>query len=241
MTCLFRDYIKMAAIPPQAPVPPVFTVYDAVVACGVNDDAEFDGDTPAVCIADDLLDDDFATCINKGFMELDSEFKTYSDLTMAQGQVHLLPGTKRNIKAFIQWVRDKRRLGRDPSSTAFPVANTPNLMRRHKMHAQFIKKSATLSDAAKPGKFTNKTKWTDWFPSFMNYLRSIPGRDGGTLKVVCRASDLQYPTPNVDFIDDYVNMAPLHGEAFAIDAVGVYTYLVNFVARNETAKAKIQA
>jgi hypothetical protein len=107
--------------------------------------------------------------MDKGFTELDYEFKTYSELTINQGQVRLLPGTKRNIKAFIQWVREERRLGRDPSTTEFPVADTPNLiLRRHKTHAQFIKKSSTLSDAAKPGKFTNETKWTDWFPSFMN-------------------------------------------------------------------------
>jgi hypothetical protein len=75
----------------------------------------------------------------------------------------------------------------------------------------------------------------------MNYLRSIPGRDGVPLKYVCRARDLPDPIPNVDFINDYVNMAPLHGEAFAIDATDVHTYLVNFVAGNETAEAKIQA
>jgi hypothetical protein len=125
----------MAAIPPQAipPVPPVFTVYDGMVVCGLNDDNVFDGDTPSVHIAADLFGDDFATCMDKGFTELDSEFKTYSDLTTAQGQVRLLPGTKRNIKAFVQWVRDERRLGRDPSTTAFPVADMPNLIRRHKL------------------------------------------------------------------------------------------------------------
>jgi hypothetical protein len=40
----------MADIPPQAipPVPPVFTVYDGMVTCRVNDDDEFYGDTPSV-------------------------------------------------------------------------------------------------------------------------------------------------------------------------------------------------
>jgi hypothetical protein len=75
----------------------------------------------------------------------------------------------------------------------------------------------------------------------MNYLRSIPGRDGVPLKYICRTSEEADPTPNVDFLDDYVSMAPLHGEACAIDAADVHTYLVNFVAGNETAEAKIQA
>jgi hypothetical protein len=97
----------MAANPPQVnpaipPVPPAFTVYDGMVLCGVNDDNEFEGDTPAVRIVSDLFGDNFATCMDKGLTELDYEFKTYSELTVNQGQVRLLPGTKRNIKAFIQ-------------------------------------------------------------------------------------------------------------------------------------------
>jgi hypothetical protein len=58
---------------------------------------------------------------------------------------------------------------------------------------------------------------------------------------ICRTSERSDPTPNVDFLDDHVSMAPLHGEAFTIDAADVHTYLVNFVAGNEMAEAKIQA
>jgi hypothetical protein len=66
----------VAANPPQAipaipPVPPAFTVYDGMVLCGVNDDNEFEGGTPADRIASDLFGDDFATCMDKGFTELD--------------------------------------------------------------------------------------------------------------------------------------------------------------------------
>jgi hypothetical protein len=114
-------------------------------------------------------------------------------------------------------VRDERLLGRDPATREFPVADAPNLIRRYKMHAQFIKKSATLSDAVKPAKFTTETKWMDWAPFFLNYLRSIPGRDGVPLKYVCRTDKMPDPTPHADFIDNYVDMTPLDGEAFAID------------------------
>jgi hypothetical protein len=109
---------KMAAIqrptivPPVAP--PVFIVYDGMVACGINNKALFDGDTAATRIAANLFGDDFSTCMDKGMEELDAEFKSYSDLTMNQGQIRVLPGTKRTIRAIIQWVRDGRRLGRDP-------------------------------------------------------------------------------------------------------------------------------
>jgi hypothetical protein len=183
----------MAANQPPAilsAVAPVYTVYGAMVASGVNDDAIFDGDTPAVRIAADLFGDDFSTCMDKGMEELDAEFKSYSDLTINQGQIRLLPGTKRTIRAFIQWARDERRLGRDPTTRAFPVADTPNLTRRYKTHAQFVKKSTTLSDAAKPAKCTSETKWTDWAPSFLNYLRTIPRRDGVPLKYVCRTGEM---------------------------------------------------
>jgi hypothetical protein len=96
-------------------------------------------------------------------------------------------------------------------------------------------------DAAKPAKFTSETKWADWAPSFMNYLRTIPGRDGVPLRYVCRDNEMLDPTPNTDFINDYVNMAPLEGKAYAIDSADVHTYIVNFVAGNETAEAKIQS
>jgi hypothetical protein len=68
--------------------------------------------------------------------------------------------------------------------------------------------------------------------------KDIPGRDGVPLKYVCRDNEVSDSTPNTDFIDDYVNMAPLEGEAYAIDSADVHTYIVNFVAGNETAEAK---
>jgi hypothetical protein len=74
----------------------------------------------------------------------------------------------------------------------------------------------------------------------LNYIQSIPGRDGVPLKYVCR--DIEEPTVALhdDFLDDYVAAAPLAGDSFAIDTVQVHTFLVNFVAGNDTAKAKIQ-
>jgi hypothetical protein len=196
----------------------IFTVKEAMIGCGVNNVDEFLGDTPAFRLATDIFGDDFSTCMDKTFEELDGDFKTYSDLTQAQGQIRLLPGVKRNIKSFIQWVRDEQRLGRDADNIAFPVANAPTLLRRYKTHSKFVKDSSTLADAAKPEKFTSETKWADWVPTFLNYLRSMPGRDGVPLKYVCRENDAPDPTLHADFLDDYINMAPLTGEAYVIDA-----------------------
>jgi hypothetical protein len=170
----------MAAAPPQVPprVPllpalPGFTVHDAMVACGVNDIALFDGLTAARRVIPIYSETILQPTWTK--VELDSEFKTYSDLSQNQGQVRLLPGTKHTIRAFIQCVRDERHLGQDPSSAAFPVAEAPNLLRRYKTHAQHKKKSVTLYDADKPAKFTSETKLNDWAPPFLNYLPSLQG------------------------------------------------------------------
>jgi hypothetical protein len=76
----------------------------------------------------------------------------------------------------------------------------------------------------------------------MNYLRTIPGRDGVPPKYSwCRDNEMPDPTPNTDFIDDYVNMALLEGKVYAIDSADVHTYIVNFVAGNETAETIIQS
>ena len=60
------------------------------------------------------------------------------------------------------------------------------------------------------------------------------------LKYICRDKDVADPVLNEDFIDDYVAMAPLTGDSYAIDTVQVHTFLVNFVSGNDTAEAKIQ-
>ena len=97
-----------------------------------------------------------------------------------------------------------------------------------------------MAEAAKPEKFIESVKWEDWKPTFLNYIRAIPGRDGVPLKYICRDKDGADPTPNEDFLDDYVAMAPLFGNSYAIDSVQVHTFLVNLVSGNDTAEAKIQ-
>ena len=221
--------------------PNSYTVRMGMAECGVNDIDLFNDQTAAERLAEDLFGGSFETCLDKTHEELDANFKTYSELTQVQGQIRLLPGVKRNIKAFIQWVQDEFRLGRNPRSGTFNSDDTPSLIRRYKTHKQFIDKSSDLSDACKPAKFGSNTKWKDWAPSFINYLRTIPGRDGVPLKYICRETDIPDPTPNNDFLDDYVMMAPIGtGEAYTIDAAEVHTLIVKFIAGNETAEIKIK-
>ena len=221
--------------------PHIFNICDAMNACDVNDVNIFLGDAPAFHLATDIFRDDFTTCMDKTFEELDSNFKTCSDLTQEQGRIRLLPGINCNIKALIQWVKDEQQLVRNPETVAFSVVQAPALLRHYKTHAQFVLISLTLADAVKPDKFTSETKWADWIPTFLNYLRAIPGRDKVPLKYNYRENNIPNLAPNAHFLDNYINMAPLTGEAYVIDSSQVHTFIVNFASRNKTTEAKIQS
>ena len=129
-----------------------FTVVDAMVICGVDHDALFLEETQAQRLASDIFGDQFSSCMDITVKELDEHFKTYSDLTIVQGQIRVRPGTRKNIKAFVQWTRDELRLGRDPSMTQFSVDRVNDLIRRYKTHEKFLAGAKVLSEAAKPDK-----------------------------------------------------------------------------------------
>ena len=101
--------------------------------------------------------------------------------------------------------------------------------------------SRSPRDTAKPNCFSDKLKWEDWNPSFINFLRSIPGRNGIPLSYVIRSNPLPDPVTHTDFLDDYVAMASLNGAAFEVDSAEVHTYIVKFISGNDTAESKIQS
>ena len=82
-------------------------------------------------------------------------------------------------------------------------------------------------------RLTKTVKWKYWAQTFINYVRSIPVRDCVPLEYIIRATDLPDITPNKDFLDDYVNNATLVGEAFTINAVELYSFIVNLITQNE--------
>ena len=67
--------------------PAAFTVLDAIIACGVDNAIQHNGNTAAERIATDIFNDDFQTCMDKDLKELDDDLKSYSTLTVAQGQI----------------------------------------------------------------------------------------------------------------------------------------------------------
>eukprot|EP00978_Attheya_sp_CCMP212_P044971 scaffold329016_cov54-Attheya_sp.AAC.1 len=67
---------------------PAFNVHQAMTACGINDVDLFDGDTAAARMALDMFYNSFHSCMDKTFDEVDQDFKSYSSLTIAQGQTN---------------------------------------------------------------------------------------------------------------------------------------------------------
>ena len=219
------------------------TVEELLLQCGVpNDNVLFNGVTKAARIATEVFGDDLNSCMDISFDDFEKECQTYAGLTVAQGQIRLTPGTKRNIKALIQWCRAKIIIGLDPAHIAYPNTNQMDLICQYKTHANFREKSKSISDIAKPEKFKDDTKWIDWYPNFINFLRAIPGVTGIPLSYIIRNNDnAADEDASLQFLDNYVNMAPLTGEAYDADNAEVHTYLIHFVSGHSVAEAKIIA
>ncbi len=210
-----------------------FTVLMAMQQCGLNAQQ-------ADQMATQLFRNDFRSCKDKSDDDLKDSYKTFASFTQAQGQIRLNPLQKDNIKAFNQWVKDQYRLNRDPALMPFPVHLVTDLLERAKTHKTFVMNSDSISATAKPEAFTADMRWEDWAPTFINFLRSIPGRDGVPLKYVIREQATPNPTPNTDFLDDYVENAPLVGSSFSSDAAIVHTYIVKFIGTNTEAESVIK-
>ena len=189
----------------QAQNGPPYTIMDAMILCGVDNINNHNGQTAAECFVSDIFSNSFQICMDKTIEELQNDLKQYSNLTQNQGQIRVSPGVIQRIHAFIQWSRDMIRTGVDPSSLTFPVQNTATLLTNYKSYQAFIAKTKTVSEAARPTKFKENNKWDDWYPTFINFLRAIPGRNGAPLSYVCRDDDEPtYNDPELDFIENYI-------------------------------------
>ena len=95
--------------------------------------------------------------------------------------------------------------------------------------------------AANPNDFDNNVKWDDWYPTFANCIRLIPGRDGVPLSYVIRDNAEPDPTPQEDYLDEYVNMALLGGSTYINDNQKVFVLLNKFIVGNDRAEAAVKA
>ena len=133
-------------------------VLDALITCGVDDTTLINGHMLAWRLFDIISGDDFESCMDKTTKDLENDFKLFRKLTQAQGQIMLLPGCKKKIKALLQWTKDQFCTGIDPITLPFPVHEVTELLRRARSHELFIKKSSLVSDTAKPNRFSDKSK-----------------------------------------------------------------------------------
>lgn len=234
----------MAAEVPLPPVPQLFTVEDALIVCGISDAAGVAAvgrRSDADRLSEEMFDNSFESFMDMEYKNMIEDFKTMSNLTQNEGRIRLTLVMKRNIRGLLQWVKDEYRHGRDPSITQFNIDDIENLVRKNKTHDLYVEKSKGLASASEPEKFKTSTKWNDWKPTFLNYLRAIPGRDRIPLSYVVRENDEPSYAPQQDFLEEYVLTAPLVGDAFEIDTSEVRTYLMKYITGNENAEATVQA
>ena len=77
----------------------------------------------------------------------------------------------------------------------------------------------------------------DWKPTFMNFLKHIPGRRDVPLSYIIRSPG--YTAVDGDMLDKYIENAPHSGEAFTTDCSEVHTYIAKFIKGNSTAESVV--
>ena len=92
------------------------------------------------------------------------------------------------------WTKDQLLLGINPTTLELPLDTIAELLRCVKAHKMFVARSDAIASSAKPDNLTKGTKWKNWAPYFLNFLRAIPGRYGVPLKYIVRAKELPDPT-----------------------------------------------
>ena len=139
----------------------------------------------------------------------------------------------------MQWVCDEFRVGRNPADTPFPVEDRNNLLERYNTHKQWLDDAEIMAKSAMPKEFTEKMKWAYWKGTLINFLKSQPGRHGVPLSYVICENDTPIIRDNANFLDDYVDQAPLNGHAFTSDASKVHSYIARLLTGNPVAEQKI--
>ena len=215
-------------------VQPPYTVETAMTACGFTD-------IVAARIASEFFDDQFSSCKNQTHTDMKDAFKSLASLSIASGGMKFTPKQKSFITNFSHWVKHQYRMGRDPALLRYPFTDTTVIKNKASIHSMYIERHETIATAAKPEKLTKDIRWDDWYPSFLNYLRTIPGRKGIPLQYVVRDNEMPTNKPLADYLDEYIDRADLNGDAYDGDTLQVHIYIVNLIAGNDEAESAIKA
>ena len=150
------------------------------------------------------------------------------------------------LLAMMHWVQDFSHCSRQPTIDDFIMANDfkqalSTTAQRTSLRKVDMDQVDTISKAADPGKLKDERKWPEWYPTFVNYLSTIPGVYGVPLSYV--AQDNEAPDHACDFAGDFteeiIACAPLDGPKFRADARKAHQLLKNFLTA-ESAEQWIQ-
>ena len=113
------------------------TVTSALTLCGVLSDTDsiiFDGSNASERIANNILNDNFNTCIDLKLSDIDKHWEMYGPLNVAKGCIRLRPRTKVITRDFVHWVRDRIRMSEDPTTTPFPTGDRDDIVEIYNTH-----------------------------------------------------------------------------------------------------------
>ena len=94
-------------------------------------------------------------------------------------------------------------------------------------------------ETEKPEYSTNKVKWIEWYPTFINFLSDIPGRSDIPLSYIYSPINVIIHATYGYSIDEYVDRAHITGQAYQANVADVHTYIVKFTSGNPVAEAKL--
>lgn len=161
-------------------------VVNIMILCGLSDvvpDPNPNGvASPAERIAEETFQDSFEHCIEMSYERLVKDVRAYSRLPV--DPIHVSPGVRNKLHAFIEWAKHCYRCGFDPQTTVFPVDNLREFIIIGKSHAKFVANSDKMLTSAKPNVFKATDSWPMWSPLVVNFLRQIAGVDGAPLSYI---------------------------------------------------------
>ena len=221
-------------------VPQRYTVLDNIVACGISGVIDRALNTsPAQRIASEMFNNSFSSCLSMSDSDIRGYLKTFNELPQAQGQVRMMPGAQRNIRAFVQFISHRARQDLPLDEVLYAPAMQVEMIDMRKEQERFVDQSEGLSKAAKPDVFKASSVWYDWSKLCVNYLRLIPGQNGIPLSYVIRTNDEPDRTAKPTFLDVYEATAPLRGAAFNADSAEAFILIKALVTGNTEAETTV--
>ena len=113
------------------------TLTSTLTLCGalaVTNDIIFNGSNTYEGIKNKAFNDNFNTCIDLKFSDIDEQWRTYGYLTVAEGRTRLRLRTNVNIRDFVYWVRYMIRMSEDTAETPFPTGDRGDIIDRYNTH-----------------------------------------------------------------------------------------------------------